>query len=286
MDQLRRILLALLGWIAASTSFAGQAPQNFELAGLKVAAWLPEPSAPGPWPVVLFSHGFHGCNTQSIFLMEGLAAAGYAVFAPNHRDATCNGGASGWLDRPDEQFRDAGKWTDATYADRAQDLKSLLDALSADPRFDSAGFDWQHVALAGHSLGGYTVLGLAGAWSRWKDVRVKAVLALSPYSTPFIERQTLSGIAVPVMYQGGTLDFGITPFIGKSGGAYDQTPNPKYFVEFGGAGHFAWTNLRATYHEAIVAYARAFLDHALKGKPFPADLAVPHEGVSEVRIAE
>jgi predicted dienelactone hydrolase len=282
----RRFLLALIGLLAASVSFAGQGPQNFELAGLKVAAWIPDTATPGPWPVVLFSHGFHGCNTQSEFLMEGLAKAGYAVFAPNHRDATCSGGDSSWLDRPDGQFRDAAQWTDATFADRAQDLKNLLDALNADPRFDSVAFDWQHVALAGHSLGGYTVLELAGAWHRWKDGRVKAVLALSPYCAPFIERQTLAGIDMPVMYQRGTLDFGITPFIRKPGGAYDQTPRPKYFVEFDGAAHFAWTDLRATYHEAIIAYAHGFFDHALKGKPFPPDLAAPHDGVAEVRIAE
>ena len=32
--------------------------------------------------------------------------------------------------------------------------------------------------LAGHSLGGYTVLALAGAWPSWKLANVRAVLAL------------------------------------------------------------------------------------------------------------
>jgi len=47
----------------------------------------------------------------------------------------------------------------------------------------------------------------------------------------------------PVMYQGGTKDLGITPSLKKSGGCYPKTPAPAYFVEFRGAGHFAWTDL-------------------------------------------
>ena len=283
---LRALLAAALCVLTPGLASAAPAPQSIDIAGLKVVAWLPDPATPGPWPIVLFSHGFHGCNTQSNFLTEGLAAAGYAVFAPNHADAACNGGASNWLERPDEQFRDPKDWSDATYAERGQDLRRLLDALSADSRFSGPNFDWQHVSLAGHSLGGYTVLASAGAWASWKDPRVKAVVALSPYVMPFVDHQSLDGIGVPVMYQGGTLDFGITPSIQRAGGAYELTPVPKYFIDLRGAGHMAWTNLRATYHDEILAYARAFLDHVLKGKPFPAELVVPHGDVDDVRIAE
>jgi pimeloyl-ACP methyl ester carboxylesterase len=110
------------------------------------------------------------------------------------------------------------------------------------------------------------------------------VLALSPYAQPFVVHRTLAGIDAPVMYQGGTLDMGITPFIIRSGGAYDQTPAPKYFVEFNGAGHLAWTDMRATYHDAMVEYARAFFDRYLKGKPFPQSLRTPHGDVTTVQI--
>ena len=56
-----------------------------------------------------------------------------------------------------------------------------------------------------------------------------------------------SGLDAPVMYQGGTRDIGITPFINKGNGAYPQSPAPKYYVEFDGAGHFAWTDLNPKY---------------------------------------
>jgi hypothetical protein len=64
-------------------------PQKLQIAGLAVDAWIPDSQTPGPWPIVLFSHRYCGCNTQSSFLMQALAGAGNAVFAPKHRDADC-----------------------------------------------------------------------------------------------------------------------------------------------------------------------------------------------------
>jgi hypothetical protein len=48
-------------------------------------------------------------------------------------------------------------------------------------------------------------------------------------------------------------------------GAYDLSPMPKYYVELKGAGHFAWTDLRRTFHDPIVAYSIAFLDRYVRG---------------------
>jgi predicted dienelactone hydrolase len=121
-----------------------------------------------------------------------------------------------------------------------------------------------HVGIAGHSLGGYTVLGLAGGWASWKDPRVKAVLALSPYCSPFLGRARLKDVSVPVMYQGGTRDFGITPTVKKTQGAFDQSRAPKFYVELDGAGHFAWTDLNRAYVSTIDAYSVAFFDAYLK----------------------
>jgi predicted dienelactone hydrolase len=126
--------------------------------------------------------------------------------------------------------------------------------------------DRNRIGIAGHSLGGYTVLGLAGGWASWKDPRVKAVLALSPYCSPFLGRMRLKGISIPVMYQGGTRDFGITPTVKKAQGAYDQSRAPKYYVELDGAGHFAWTDLNRAYVSTIDAYSVAFFDAYLKNR--------------------
>ena len=66
------------------------------------------------------------------------------------------------------------------------------------------------------------------------------------------------------MYQGGRLDFGITPAVARPGGACDQTPSPKYFVELRGAGHFAWANPSPAHHDQIADHAVAFFDHTLR----------------------
>ena len=150
--------------------------------------------------------------------MEAFAADGYLVFAPNHRDATCNGGKGSWFGRAEIPFLDPGKWNESTYRDRADDIRRLLSVIGTDNRFRPRA-DLSRVALAGHSLGGYTVLGLAGAWPSWKLPGVKAVLALSPYSQPFLLHGTLAALSAPVMYQGGTRDFGTTPALQKTAAA-------------------------------------------------------------------
>jgi predicted dienelactone hydrolase len=256
-------------------SLAGQGTEA-KVGGVDVVEWLP--TSPGPWPVVVFSHGFHGCARQSTFLTQALADAGYAVIAPNHRDAACKD-LQKWRERPDVDFKTATDWTDKSYVDRKDDVENVINAVVADARFDK-----DEIALMGHSLGGYTALGVAGAWPSWKDARVKAVIALSPYATPFIQQLSLANIAVPVMYQGGTRDLGITPFVKRPGGAYDITHAPKMFMELEDAGHFAWTDLRATWHPTIIEYTKAFLDHELKGTPLPDALKKPHGDVDAVRI--
>lgn len=198
--------------------------------------------------------------------MTALASAGYLVVAPNHRDATCNGGDARWIDRPEQSFGKPETWDETSFRDRADDIVHLVAALKAGPEWRNR-VDWQRFGLIGHSLGGYTVLGLDGAWPSWKLDGVKAVLALSPYVQPFLVRRTLAGLAAPVMYQGGTLDFGITPALHKAMGAYDLSPTPKYYVELKGAGHFAWTDSRGTFHDPIVAYSPAFLDLCVRGSP-------------------
>ena len=150
--------------------------------------------------------------------MEAPAEAGYLVLAPNHKDAGCGGGRYVFGDgtqKPEVPFRDAGKWSDQTYADRREDMEAVLNAALSHSEFDGVRVDATRVGVVGHSLGGYTVLGLAGGWQSWKDPRIKAVPALSPYSSPFLSKERLGNLNIPVMYQGGARDSGITPTVKK-----------------------------------------------------------------------
>jgi len=248
------------------------------LGGVPVSIWRPVAAA-GRVPLVIFSHGFHGMSTQSTFLTTALAEHGYLVVAPDHQDAMSHGLGIKW--QPEVSFAQPSQWSDATYRDRGDDIRNVLKALHAEKPWAEM-IDWSRVGLAGHSLGGYTALGLAGGWPSWKLPEVKAVLAVSPYCTPYLEQKSLATLGVPVMYQGGTRDFGITPAVKRSGGAYEVTHAPAYFVEFEAAGHFAWTDLITQHQANINHYALAFFDKHLK-QTSGADLNEKRPGVADLR---
>jgi predicted dienelactone hydrolase len=285
--------LAAIFLLCAVSTCAAQEVQHVSVAGRDVAVWKPSgTSPPNGYPLIVFSHGFTGCNTQTKFLMQALAKAGYLVLAPNHKDAGCHSGRhfSNGGQKPEEPFRDAAKWNLETYRDRREDMEAVLNAALSTSEFGGVPVDTQRVGLAGHSLGGYTVLGLAGGWVEWKDTRIKALLALSPYCSPYLIKGQLANLNIPVMYQGGTRDFGVTPMVNKRGGAYDLSSKPKYYVELDGAGHFAWTDLNHAYASPIDAYSVAFFNAYLKGqrddltKLFHEDR--PPQAISDLRSAE
>jgi len=281
MTRLRSLLVLLALFVAPTLAVAQD--QTTRIGGRDVDVWRPRGASSGRQPVIIFSHGFGGCGTQSKFLTEALAERGYWVFAPNHKDARCGPGRGGTMARPEAAFRNPEEWTDKSYADRRDDVRAIMKILR-----DSAALadrvDLNQLGLVGHSLGGYTVLGVAGAWTSWKTPGIKAVLALSPYAQPFLAHSTLGGLSAPVMFQGGTLDLGITPWIRKNAGGYAVSPPPKYYVEFAGEGHFAWTNLRPEAHARIIRYSLAFLDRYVRNQTSGGDvLTKAGEGVSQLR---
>lgn len=250
--------------------------QSMTLGGRDVSVWMP--AAPGPAPLVLFSHGFKGCPTQVTFLTQALADDGFVVMAPKHADASCGNDSK---IEPEESFRDPSSWTDATYLDRRDDMVAVLDALRNDAGL-KVRIDFGRIGLMGHSLGGYTVLGLGGGWPSWRLNGVGAILALSPVCQPFLKSGALNALAAPVSYQGGTRDLGITPSVKRPGGCYDKSAKPTQFVEFEGAGHAAWTDRPSPASENIAFYALAFFDANLRGQS-AADLQQKRPGVSDLR---
>ena len=248
------------------------------IGGIDVVVWTPSVGGQRHLPVLLFSHALYLCPTQSRYLTRALADAGYLVVAPRHGDSSCS--FSVWPSMSRWSAKPSPMWTEDDYRDRADDIRTVVAALPRDPRYRDVA-DMGRLALAGHSLGGYTVLGLGGAWPSWRLPGVRAIVALTPYSLPFRGSDGLSRLSVPTMYQVGTLDPVFTMPIEQFG--YAQTPPPKYLVEISWANHMAWTDLGMSGRDAIVDYAVAFLDHHVKEAPEAAALKVALPGVSGYR---
>lgn len=108
-----------------------------------VRAYLRSASATDePGAVVLLSHGTGGSARQLTWAAEALARAGFLAVAVDHHG---NNTVDGYLP---EGF--------AFWWERALDLSVVLDVLSAERELGPVG-------ALGFSLGGYTVLALAGA---------------------------------------------------------------------------------------------------------------------------
>ena len=283
-DDRKACLLALvlvcLVALFAPTAYASE--QRMRFGTLDAFVWTPDDRSPTPWPVVVFSHGVYMCGNQSRFFTEALAAAGYLVIAPNHTDASCRPFDADAFNPSRSPLKPASMWTDADYRDRANDVRSALDALSNDPRL-SGQADRTRVALAGHSLGGYTVLGLGGAWPAWRLPRLKAILAMAPYSLPYASSRGLHELDAPVMYQAGSFDPVFTSPLHGSDGAYERSPPPKYYVEFAATSHAGWLDPAGPGGKEIVEYAVAFLDCYVKGMPESSLLRSRQPGLVELR---
>jgi len=245
--------------------------EQIDIAGLRVAVWKPS-SGSGRFPLVLFSHGLFGCKTQSNYLLRALANRGMLVAAPDHKDMSpiCPQGLS-----PTSLPLDLISplhWNPALRKDRRDDIRALRTALEASAVYGPS-IDPNRAALVGHSLGGYTALGLAGAWPSWRMDRLTAVVALASYARPLLIKGELDEISVPVMVQGGDRDR-IAPAEWQEL-VYDKVEAPGCKVIYEGARHFAWTALDTIgdYHHATAAAAAGFLAAAFAGRiPTTADL--------------
>jgi predicted dienelactone hydrolase len=103
----------------------------------------------GRRPLVVLSHGTGGSAAMLAWLGEGLASAGYIAAGVNH-----HGNTSAEPSPTAEGFM--------LWWERATDLTRALDRLARDPTF-GALIDGARIGAAGFSLGGYSVLALAGA---------------------------------------------------------------------------------------------------------------------------
>ena len=277
LSLMQNIVLAAIAYIVVTVAPAADAEPLTTDRGLTYSEWLPANFSDhnADVPLIIFSHGFGGCAQQSRTLTQALANAGYAVVAPNHRDQACQKYVSGIIggivaeitgDGPEKSFGSPERWDSSTEIGRRNDVDGLLSyVLSREPY--KHAIDSNRIGIMGHSLGGYTALGMAGGWPAWHNPQFKAVLVMAPYASPFVVKGALGNIAVPVMYMAGTSDGLISDADVMR--AYKATKARKYFVVLKGAGHFAYTELSKSYQQTIASYAVAFFDRELRNQSAP-----------------
>lgn len=76
------------------------------------------------------------------------------------------------------------RWTEQTEVGRLHDLRATIAQVGSDATLARIA-DTARVGAVGHSLGGYAVLAMGGAWPAWRTRDVKAVVALSPFVAPW-----------------------------------------------------------------------------------------------------
>jgi predicted dienelactone hydrolase len=162
--------------------------------------------APGPHHLVLISHGTGSWHLVHRALGAHLARNGFVVAMPVHPG--------------DNREDDSAVGTPDNLGERPRHLRVLADRLAAD---DLLGRQLSgRVAAIGHSMGGGTVLALAGGRPATlpheepdgvahpvavePDPRIGALVLLAPATAAFRQEGALGGVRVPVLMLTGERD--------------------------------------------------------------------------------
>jgi dienelactone hydrolase len=188
---------------------------------LAIDAYRDVPVAAGRFPVILFSHGYGAVPLLYAALETRLAAWGFVVIAPDHRERDTVAllrGRAHVDDRAD-----------------ARTLVRALRAVAATPRF-GAHLQLGRVAAVGHSQGGGTALAALSL--------PEVVTAVAWASTP----PMISLPAKPVMLIGANHDLGFGTAVQRR--IYEELHGPGRLALLGsGAGHASFMDLCARAHD-------------------------------------
>jgi len=231
------------------------------------------PTRGGPFPIIVFSHGYGSSDHGYEPLISYWTSNGYVCIRPAHADAGAipatpppappvstasqNRRGSGQqgaiipLQPQTNRMEDIyDREREPQWRNRALDMKLVLDSLSdLERQFPElqGKMDHARIGVGGHSYGAFTALLIAGINGTYADPRVKAVMAMSPpgpSESRAITAQSFASVKVPVMFMTGTNDRGAnaseTPDWRKQ--AFEDSPSgDKYFVLIDSARHSSFT---------------------------------------------
>jgi dienelactone hydrolase len=207
-------------------------------------------SADGPFPLVVFGHGF--AVTPGLYqrLLQSWASAGYVVAAPAFplENANAPGG-------PNE--------SDLTNqpADMSFVISRVLAAAGAGSGPLSGLVDQAHIAVSGQSDGGDTALAVAYN-SRFHDPRVSAAVILSGAEMPGVSGFTFAPGSPPLLATQGTADTVNPPNLTSE--FFESAKRPKYLLRLLGAEHLPPYSNEQPQLGIVERVTIAFLDGYLK----------------------
>jgi dienelactone hydrolase len=144
---------------------------------LPTRVWYP--AGPGPYPLVVFSHGLHSQPGDYADLLVSWAAAGFVVAAPLYPHTSLG----------------AADFNAYDIANQPADASAVLTRMLASPL--RGRLDPGRLAAAGHSAGGITTVGM---FSAHRDPRLKAGVVLA--GTDFLATPFTGPAAAMLVIQG------------------------------------------------------------------------------------
>jgi len=208
----------------------------------------------GPYPLLVFSHGYGGGGISSVFFTEALAAKGWIVASPDHgdnhsalriRQGQVAFDRQGFLREAKEITLSNPEKRDK-YLYRVTEMQAVIDYLLAVDAFRDL-IDVGRLAVGGHSMGGFTALSVCGTIKARHDSRIKAVLLFSTGAGGYLfTGQELHAVKIPLMLFLGERERkqtrGGQTMADLSEKIYKAASGPKYFLEIKGANHFSFNN--------------------------------------------
>lgn len=208
--------------------------------------------ADGPYPLVVFGHGFAETPTVYARLLDAWARAGYVVAAP--------------LFPLTQKHVPGGRRDDDDLINQPADMSFVITRMLA--RSDRAtGFFHglladDLIAVSGQSDGAATAL--AEAYDpRFRDPRVRAAMILSgAFVDPLGGHFNFPAQAPPLLAVQGSAD----PINAPSATVeyYDAAPRPKFLLDLLGATHLPPYTTQQPYLGIVEQVTVAFLDHFLR----------------------
>jgi predicted dienelactone hydrolase len=211
---------------------------------------LTPPPAVGPFPLIVFAHGYAIDAAAYEPLLRGLAVGGYVVAAP---------------DFPGTSTVYPGEAIRADTLEQAADLSFVITSMidtSSQPGLLSGTIDPGAVGDSGHSDGGVTAAA-AGFNTCCRDPRIGAATILTGGAFGFPGEWFPPGTP-PVMFVHATADE-VNPY-GASTSMFDQAQSPKYLLTVDGGSHFE-VYVDPPWAPEIVQAMVAFYDLYLKHDP-------------------